>query len=124
VTSDPRRAKTKIRLRKGLVKRRHSLALPSGKSKCLPDTRKGISLCRAARVTLVNRRLQRGKLRLVLLLFALQCAQGGAENLAGVFVPAALDLRQNEAVKLVSQIHIARCRDFTSPNGGVPIRSG
>src|SRR5208337_3680413 len=75
--------------------------------KCLPHPRERVSLGNSAGVAFINRGSQGGKLRLKLPFLPLQGSQRRADYLAGVFVPATLDLRQYEAVKLIRQIHIS-----------------
>src|SRR5208282_3540810 len=82
------------------------LALFLRELKSPPDTLERISWSCPAGVSLINRSSQSGKFRLKLLFLALQCSQGRANHLAGVFVPATVDLRQHEVVKFLSQIHI------------------
>jgi len=95
----------------GETKRGHGLARPRGKVEGLPDTCKDAALGNTACVALIDGRLQRGKLRLVLLFLTFQRPQRGAHNLAGVLVAAALYLLQHEAVKLVGQIDITGRHD-------------
>ena len=83
------------------------LALLLRKPECLPDAIEGVSLRDPAGVALIDRRSQRGEPRLILLLLPLQCSQRRADNLACVFIPAALHLRQHEVVKLIGQIQVA-----------------
>jgi hypothetical protein len=79
-----------------------------GKLECLPDGAiEGVFFGNPAVVAFVNRRLQRGKLRLIAPFLALQCSERRADNLAGIFVTPAPDFGQNEAVELICQIHIA-----------------
>ena len=86
----------------GLSRGRHR-----GKLERLPDAIEGVSFGNSADVAFGNRRLQRGKLRLIEPSFALQGSEGRADNLAGIFVTPAPDLGQYEAVELICQIHIA-----------------
>ncbi len=65
------------------------------------DAREYIAFGNAAGITRVNGRSQAGKFRLVLLFLALQRPQRGAYHFAGVLVASALDLPQDEAVKLL-----------------------
>jgi hypothetical protein len=74
--------------------------------KCLPYPRERVSLGNSAGIALINRCSQGGKLRLKLPFFALQGSEGRADYLAGVFVPATLDLLEHEVFKIVRQIHI------------------
>jgi len=84
----------------------HRLELFLGMLKCPPDPTERISLGNSAGVAFINRGSQRGKLRLKLLFLPLQGPQRRADDLAGVFVTAALNLRKYEAVKVIRQIHI------------------
>src|SRR5271165_170310 len=84
----------------------HRLPLFLGTLQCAPNPLEGISLGNSSGVAFINRGPQSGQLRLKLPLFSLQRSQGGADDLAGVFVPATLDLLQYEAFKIFCQIHI------------------
>jgi len=84
------------------------LTLLLRKPECLPDAIEGVSLRDPTGVALIDRRSQRGEPGLILLLLPLQSSQGRADNLACVFIPAALHFRQHEVVELIGKIHIAR----------------
>src|SRR5260221_12233730 len=87
------------------------LARRHRKLKGLTDTSKYVTLGDTAGVASVNSRAQRGNLRFVLLLFALQSPQPGAHDLTGVFVTTSLNLFSDETVKLVGQVDVTRRHD-------------
>src|ERR1700686_4698244 len=93
-----------------------------GKFDRLTDTPKDVAPGNTTGVALVNRRTQRGELRLVLLFFALQSPQPSAHNLTGIFVTPALDLCGYEVVKIVGQIDVAG-RHSGGPFHGWELRS-
>ena len=90
-----------------------------GKLEGLSDAPKDIALGDTAGIAFVNSGAQRGKLRFVLLLLALQSPQPGSHNLTGVFVTPALNLLGDEAVKLLGQIDVAGRHSGGPSMGGI-----
>lgn len=90
----------------GQTESSHQLELFLGMLQCTPYPLERISLGDSAGVAFINGGPQSGKLRLKLLFLPLQGPQRRADDLAGVFVTAALNLRKYEAVKIIRQIHI------------------
>src|SRR3974377_1316017 len=97
----------------------HRLALFPGTLQHLPDPRERTSLGNSTGIAFINRRSQRGKLRLKLPLLALQGPQGRANYFAGVVVPATFDFLQYEAVQLIRQIHVSS--GHGGPRGVQPV---
>jgi hypothetical protein len=85
----------------------HRLALLPGKLELLPDALEGVSLGHSTGVAFIDHRSQRGELCLIVLFLALQRSKRRANYFPGVLVPAAFDLGQYEAVKLIGRVHVA-----------------
>ena len=85
------------------------------------DTRKNVAPGNSTGIAFVDRGTERGKLRFVVSLLALQYSQPGAHHLAGIFVTPALNFLDHEAVKLAGQIDVAG-RHGSGPFHGYELR--
>ena len=84
----------------------HSSVLLCRELQLPPDALERIARGDTAGVAGVNRRLQRGKFQIVFTLLAFQSAKRRADDFTGVFVAAAVDFREHEAVQFRSEIDI------------------
>jgi len=89
------------------TKTSHRLTFQRRDLERLTNTIKNIAVCGSAGITVIDRRLHRGEFRFEFTLIPLQCPKRRPDNLAGILILSALNLRENEAIKLLGQIHVA-----------------
>jgi len=93
----------------------HSSASPARQLEPSANPREGIPLDNTAGVAIVNSVPQSRQLCLVLLFLAFQRSKRRPHDFARALIPAAFDLRRNEAVQLIGQVRSAQT-SFASPS--------
>jgi hypothetical protein len=88
-----------------------ALTLGPGNAKFPPDTLEWIAFSNSTGVSLINHCSKSRELCVKLLFRALQYSQSRSYDLTGIFIPATLDLGQDEAVEFICQVHVSSGHD-------------